>query len=174
MKEIVVQKSWNDNLAAILATFCRYYKIKISQTTIYKLFCDSQKMQDFNRIQYFAITYSFEFTSGFFDKSSIKNLSFPILALVKGYRTIIVTNVTDTVTYLDALIGENNESIDEFTSYATGHYFYLNPNSSYLVEENYEQLVALEKEIAKKKQWCSPEVVELNPYDLMTDFKTRV
>ena len=174
MKEIVVQKSWNDNLAATLATFCKYYNIKISHTTIYKSFCDPEKMQDFIRIQDFANRYTFEFTNGFFDKSTIKSLNFPIIALVKGYRSVIVTNIADNITYLDSLTGKNIESIDEFTSYATGHYFHLNPNSSYLIDENYEQLVALEKELENKKSWITPNIIEIKPESLITDFKTRV
>mgnify|MGYP000165073959 FL=1 len=175
MKEIVVQKSWNDNLAASLATFCKYYNIKISKSSIYKSFNDSEKMQDFVRIQDFANTYAFEYSSGFFDKSNFKSLVFPILALVKGYRTVIIIDVTDTnITYLDSLTGKNTESLDEFISYATGHYFYLNPNSSYLKEVNFEKLTKLENELESKRNWVSPKIIELTPESLMTDFNIRV
>ena len=174
MKDIIVQKSWDDNLAAILATFCSYYNIKISRTTIFKSFYEPQKMQDFKRIEEFATTYSFECSGGFFDSSTLHNLDFPLFALVKGYRTVIVTAIDESVSYLDPLTGENIESIDEFTEYATGHYYHINPKSTYKAEENYEQLIALEKEEANKKEWVRPEVIELRPENLMTDFRTRV
>ena len=174
MDKIIYQKKWHDNLAAALATYCVIYDLKISKTSIFESFTNTENMEHFKHIEDFAKKYNIEWSKGFFDASNLKSIPCPSIVLVKGYRSVIVTEVNDKVNYIDVLSGENSESLDDFKDYSTGHYFYLNPKSDYKQEENYDQICAEEDRLSKIKTWVSPELVELVPEKLMDDFKERI
>jgi ABC-type bacteriocin/lantibiotic exporter with double-glycine peptidase domain len=167
MKEWIKQGNWNENIAAIIATFCEVYELEISQTTLFEKYSGKDKMVHFNTIKQFCDDWEIDSIQIKLVEQHLDSDFAPAFVLMDGYRTQLFVGVKNNlVEYIDSLTGWHTESKSDFLKRSKGIIVLLD-YSNYKKEAAYAQIVLREKKLKQlsERKWIAPQVKKINPVD---------
>ena len=157
----LIQEHWNENIAAILTTYCRFHNLEISRKTIFENYCGYEKMAHFNEVNNFCTKWNIEFIHLNFAKEHLDEQFLPAFVLMEDYRTQLIMYVNkENVFYVDSELGWQERSKEDFFKKSMGHIIIVD-HENYLKEATFTENELKDKSNSSKIKWEKPKIREL-------------